>query len=43
METILSEASKAQLEDHIRIDGLSEAMLDSVHFSYFLKLSIAFN
>jgi site-specific recombinase XerD/ribosomal protein L40E len=40
METIVSEASKAQLEDHIRIDGLSEEMLDTM-FDYLLTLRVS--
>ena len=40
METILSEASKAQLEDHIRIDGLSEEMLDTM-LDYLLTLRVS--
>jgi hypothetical protein len=39
METVLSEASKAQLEDHIRIDGLSEEMLDTM-LDYLLTLRV---
>ena len=40
METILSEASKAQLEDHIRLDGLSEEMLDTM-LDYLLTLRVS--
>jgi len=40
METILSEASKTQLEDYIQIDALSEEMLDAM-LDYLLTLRVS--
>jgi len=40
METLLSEASKVQLEDYIRIEGLSQEMLDAM-FDYLLTLRVS--